>query len=79
MTAVKLGLILAIIVALGGAAMWFYTKGSDSHEIKVERQNNAAGDNSDKARTDYDLCVGSGGVHDFATGKCRRPSTRGRN
>lgn len=77
----RLLLILAIIAALTGAAMWFYNKGGDAVEIKIERQNNVAGTKSENARDAYDRCVSSdiGGVYDYATGKCRRPSTRGRN
>lgn len=77
----RLLLALAIIAALGGAAMWFYDKGGDAVEIKIERQNNVAGTKSENARDAYDRCVSPdiGGVYDYATGKCRRPSTRGRN
>lgn len=81
MSAVKLGLVLAIILALAGVGAWIYNQGGEAVEIKTERQNNAAGTKSEDARSAYDLCVppiGSG-VYDFATRKCKRASARGRH
>lgn len=77
---IRLALILAIVVALGGAAAWFYTQGGEAVRIEIERQDNVAGTKSENARSAYDRCVHPdiGGVYDFATGQCRRPSTRGR-
>lgn len=77
----RLALIAALAAALVGAAAWFYNKGSESAKIETERQNNVAGSKSESARSAYDRCVDPlvGGVYDFATGKCGRPSTRGRN
>ena len=78
---IMLTLALAILGVIAGAAAWIYNQGGESVQIKIERQDNEAGNASDKARSDYDRCVhpDSGGVYDYATGKCRRPSTRGRN
>jgi hypothetical protein len=77
----KLGIALAILLLVTAGAVWLYRQGGESVLHSIERQNDAAGDASDQARSDYDRCVhpDSGGVYDFATGKCRRPSTRGRN
>lgn len=77
----RLALALATLLALIGVAAWLYHKGGEAVVISIERQNNASGDISDQARDAYDRCVpphGSG-VYDFATGKCKRPSARGRN
>ncbi|WP_296100400.1 hypothetical protein [uncultured Agrobacterium sp.] len=45
--------------------------------IKIERQNNAAGDEADGARGQFDGC--SGGVWDFGSGQCRRAAPSGRD
>lgn len=45
--------------------------------IKIERQNNAAGDEADGARGSFDDCAG--GVWDFGSGECRRAAPSGRN
>jgi hypothetical protein len=77
----KLFLGLAMLTAVAAAAAWFYRQGGESVRTTIERQNNAAGDASDQARSDYDRCVppiGSG-VYDFATGKCLRAAPRGRH
>lgn len=76
---IRFAMIFAMFVAGCLAAAWLYGKGGESVEIKIERQNNDAGDKSDQARTDYDSCRDGGGVFDFATSKCRRPAPRGRN
>lgn len=82
MTARAFGL-LTLTLALAGmlllAAAWFYSQGAESVVISIERQNNAAGNASDQARADYNACVDSGRVFDFATGQCRGPAPRGRH
>jgi hypothetical protein len=78
---IRLALLVAAVVALIVAATWFYNKGGESVQIEIERQNNAAGTSAEDARTAYDRCVDPpvSGVYDYATGKCRRASPRGRN
>ena len=66
----RLIIILAIIAALGSAAVWIYQQGGKAVVIETERQNNAAGNLSDKARSAYDKCSDAGRLYDFATGKC---------
>lgn len=61
--------IVAILAAFG----WVYRKGGQGALVGVERQNNDAAHQSDRARSDYDVCVDGGGVFDFGARKCRRP------
>lgn len=68
----------AAIVALTALAAIIWQDGADSVRTAVERQNNASGDQSDSARSDFDLCVDGGGVWNYRTGKCARsPAGRG--
>jgi hypothetical protein len=69
----------AVLLALISSAVWFWRQAGDSVLTKIERQNNASGDQSDSARTDYDRCVDGGGVWLNRTGKCSGPASyRGR-
>lgn len=40
-------------------------------KVEVERQNNAAGNSSDSARDQFDLCPD--GMWNYGTGRCKRP------
>lgn len=71
--------LLALLAALTAGAVWFWRQGGQSVLISIERKNNASGDKSDQARSDYDRCIDGGGVFDFATGQCRRTAPRGRH
>jgi type II secretory pathway pseudopilin PulG len=71
--------LLIIIIALGLAALWVYQRGAEDVRNATERQNNAAGNQSDDARSRYDLCVDGGGVWDYGSGKCARTPAGGRN
>ncbi|HEV7434614.1 MAG TPA: hypothetical protein VGO22_07060, partial [Pseudorhizobium sp.] len=48
---------LAILVILTLVVGWIWDKAGDDALNKIERQNNEAGDQSDRARDRYDLCV----------------------
>ena len=63
----------AAIIAILGVFGWVYRKGGEGALNGVERQNNEAAGQSDRARARYDHCVERGGLYDFSTGKCRRP------
>lgn len=69
--------VIFVVLAIG--AFWLVRSIQNSVLIKLERQNNAAGDASDQARSDYDRCRDDGGVYDFGALKCKRPAPRGRN
>lgn len=62
----------AVIIALVVVATGIWQDGADSVRTAVERQNNASGDQSDSARSDFDLCVDGGGVWNYRAGKCAR-------
>ncbi len=70
---------LVILLAIVSALVWIYRQGGNDVRTAIERQNNEAGDQSDRARSDYDACVDGGGVYDFGARKCRRPAPGGRN
>jgi hypothetical protein len=67
---------LVIVAALG---IWIFRQGGEHVKISIERQNNEAGDRSDRARGDYDLCVDGGGVYDFGAGRCVGAAPGGRH
>lgn len=52
---------------------------ADSVRQAIERQNHAAGDQSDIARSEFDRCADRGWVWSFRTGKCLGPPKGGRN
>ncbi|NSY17279.1 hypothetical protein [Neorhizobium sp. AL 9.2.2] len=64
------------VTAIIGAATWIYHAGGESKLNSIERQNNEAGNQSDRARGDYDVCIDGGRVWDFGSGKCTRPTAR---
>ena len=57
--------ILLILVLIGG---WFWKQAGDEARLSIERQNNEAGDASDRARSDFDVCPH--GLWDFGAEKC---------
>lgn len=57
------------LLLLAFAIGWLWKTAGDSTLHSIERQDNAAGNNSDSARTRFDGCPV--GMWDFATGKCR--------
>ena len=72
--------ITAAIVALsilGAFAVWFWKQAGNDARISTERQDNAAGDNADDARSRFDACAD--GLWDYGAGKCRGSQARGRN
>jgi hypothetical protein len=66
-------IVFAIVTAIIGAATWLYTAGGSGTLNSIERQNNEAGNASDRARSSFDECFDAGGVFDSSSGKCRRP------
>lgn len=70
---IRLALIIIPVIAFTALGVWLYRTGGEAERIKIERQNNAAGNASDDARSAYALCVDGGGVFDFATSKCAGP------
>lgn len=71
---IKLALAGAALAALAAIANWIWRDGGESVRTAVDRQNNASGDQSDNARSGYDLCVDGGGVWNYRTGKCSGPA-----
>ncbi len=53
--------------------------GARSLAILIERQNNDAQSRAGERRLDYDSCLDSGRLWNFATGQCSGPAGRGRN
>lgn len=70
---VRIIAIFAIVTAIIGAATWLYNAGGAGERNSIERQNNEAGNASDRARSSFDKCFDAGGVFDSSSGKCRRP------
>lgn len=66
-------IIFAIVTAIIGGATWLYNAGSAGTLNSIEKQNNEAGNASDRARSSFDKCFDAGGVFDSSSGKCRRP------
>ncbi|WP_430241902.1 hypothetical protein [Neorhizobium sp. DAR64861/K0K2] len=69
-------IVFAIVTAIIGAATWLYNAGGAGTLNTIERQNNEAGEHSDRARSAYDLCIDGGRVWDFGSGKCAGPTAR---
>ncbi|MBP2462068.1 MULTISPECIES: hypothetical protein [unclassified Rhizobium] len=67
--------IFAIVTAIIGAATWFYNAGGAGALNTIERQNNEAGEQSDRARSAYDVCIDGGRLWDFRSGKCAGPAS----
>lgn len=53
--------------------------GARSITNAIERQNNDAQSRAREKRFDYDSCLDSGGLWDFASGQCSGAAGRGRN
>ena len=68
--------IFAIVTTIIGAATWLYNAGGAGTLNSIERQNNEAGNASDRARSAYDVCIDGGRVWDFGSGKCAGPTAR---
>lgn len=66
-------IVFAIFTAIIGAATWLYNAGGAGERNLIERQNNEAGNASDRARSSFDKCFDAGWVFDSSSGKCRRP------
>lgn len=67
-----IGACLALLTVVWVAAEIKHA-GRMAERERIERENDDAGDNADRARGDYDECIANGGVFNFATRKCRRP------
>jgi hypothetical protein len=65
--------VFLIATLIIGAATWLYNAGGAGTLNSIERQNNEAGNASDRARSSFDECFDAGGVFDSSSGKCRRP------
>ena len=72
-----LSLVLAVVIIIAAGILFIDRNATDRAAIKMERQNNAAGDGADVARDRFDDC--SGGLWDFGAGKCLRSTPRYRN
>lgn len=77
----KIGVYLLLLLAAASfvatGVILIDRNATDRAAIKTERQNNAAGNGADDARSRFDGC--SGGMWDFGTGRCRGTSPRGGN
>lgn len=73
----KIAVVAAGLLALVGAYHAIRQQGADGALVKIERQNNGAGNQADDARSAYDRCLDSGGLWNFGAGKCDGPSSRG--
>lgn len=65
----RLIIFAAALLLFDLAVGWLWKTAGDSTLQSIERQDNAAGNNSDNARSRFDGCPV--GMWDFATGKCR--------
>lgn len=68
-----------VLAALAWAVREIREDGAQSARQAIERQNNEAASQSAARRSDFDRCGDRGGLWDFGTGKCRRPSPGGRD
>lgn len=72
----QLGALAAGVVAIGGAyGLWhhnIYAAGENAERGKIERQNQGAKDDADRAGARVDECFNAGGVWNDGTGKCDR-------
>ncbi len=64
---------VAVIAALGWVAIQIRKDGADAAIRAIERTNDRASGGAEDYRARFDECARTGGVFDFATGKCRRP------
>jgi hypothetical protein len=64
------GVAAAVVLAL---LFFVYKAGEERGLNEVEKENRDAGNAATISREARNNCVASGGVFDFATGKCKRP------
>lgn len=75
------GAVMALAaVALIAAVIFLVDRRATDRALEdVERQNNEAADQSDRARGAYVVCIDGGGLWDYGAGKCKRAAPdRGR-
>ena len=70
---------LAAVIMVAAIIFLVEQRAADRALEDVERQNNAAGSQSDSARRAFDLCFDGGGVWNYAAGECDRPANGGRD
>lgn len=77
----RANLILIALAASAAISLVYVTRkgAADSVRHAIERQNHAAGDQSDTARGEFDRCAWRGWVWDFRAGRCLGPPKGGRN
>ncbi len=74
---IRMVTIFLIVSAIMAAVTWIYHAGGEGARNSIERQDNEAGNSSDRARSDFDAC--HDGLWDFGAGKCRGPAPGGGN
>ena len=66
----------AVVMAIG--AIYFTIRndgratGAAAERSRINRENDNAADQAERARSAYDECIGARGVYDFAKSACRR-------
>ncbi|MET3662516.1 hypothetical protein [Aquamicrobium ahrensii] len=69
----RLILVGAVILAVIALVYVIREDGARSVTTKIERQNDAARNSADGARSAYDKCIDAGGMWNFSAGKCEGP------
>lgn len=70
---------LAAVALIAAVIFLVDRRATDRALENTERQNNAAGNESERARSAYDVCVDGGGVWNYRAGQCGGPPARSRN
>jgi hypothetical protein len=65
-----------VLAAVAWAVLQIREDGAQSTKNAIERQNNEAANRADTKRTDYDICLSSGGLWNFGAGECDGPPKR---
>ncbi|MBP2466880.1 hypothetical protein JOH52_002901 [Sinorhizobium meliloti] len=63
-----------ILAGISWAILEIRSNAAQAVRNSIERQNNEAAKSADAKRFDYDVCSSSGGLWNFGTGRCERPS-----
>lgn len=67
---------VAIITAIGLLLYMVRENGKTTALQNIERQNNEAATDANKAALDFDACIDAGGLWNYGSGKCVRRSVR---
>ncbi|QWY83533.1 hypothetical protein [Rhizobium phage RHph_X2_28B] len=71
----KVGMVAAGVAAILYAAHLIREEGAEDERAKIQKENQDAGNNAEKRRSKLHMCIESGGMYDFYTGKCSGAKT----